>query len=84
MSEELVEKFRCKTLDAPLEVIFTSCLFLTAQELVGLIESLKEISVMLLRKELLEKAKNGESTREDVVTAMMLDMLSMKKEEYLS
>lgn len=39
---------------------------------------------MLLRKELLEKAKNGESTREDVVTAMMLDMLSMKKEEYLS
>ena len=81
LSEELVEKFKGKTLDAPLEVVLTSCLFLTAQELVGLIETLKELSIMILRKELLEKAENGKSTREDVKAAMMLAMLSMKKEE---
>ena len=46
LSEELVEKFKGKTLNAPLEVVFTSCLFLTAQELVGLIETLKELAVM--------------------------------------
>lgn len=81
LSEELVEKFKGKTLNAPLEVVFTSCLFLTAQELVGLIETLKELSVMLLRKELLEKAKKGEATKEDAMAAMMLAMLSMDREE---
>lgn len=81
LSEELVEKFKGKTLNAPLEAVFTSCLFLTAQELVGLIETLKELSVMMFRKELLEKAKKGEATREDAVAAMMLAMLSMEKEE---
>lgn len=80
LSEELVEKFKGKTLNAPLEVIFTSCLFLTAQELVGLIETLKELSVTILRKELLEKAKKGEVTKEDAMAAMMLAMLSMEKE----
>ena len=80
LSEELVEKFKGKTLNAPLEVIFISCLFLTAQELVGLIETLKELSVMILRKELLEKVKKGEATKEDAMAAMMLAMLSMEEE----
>ena len=81
LSEELVEKFKGKTLNAPLEVVFTSCLFLTAQELVGLIEILKELAVMFFRRELLEKAKNGEATKEDAMAAMLLAMLSMEKEK---
>ena len=35
----------------------------------------------MLRKELLEKAKNGEATREDAMTVMMLAMLSMEKKK---
>lgn len=81
LSEELIEKFKGKTLNAPLEVVFTSCLFLTAKELVGLIETLKELAVMLYRRELLEKAKNGDATKEDAIAAMLLAMLSMEKEE---
>lgn len=80
LQEELVEKFKGKTLEAPLEVIFTSFLFLTAQEMVGMIETLKELVVMIFRSELLEKARNGEATREDAMAAMMLAMLSMEKE----
>ena len=81
LSEELVEKFKGKTLNAPLEVIFTSCLFLTVQELVGLIETLKELSVIMFRKELLEKTKKGEMTRADAMAAMVFAMLSMEKEK---
>ena len=80
LQEELVEKFKGKTLEAPLEVIFTSFLFLTAQEMVGMIEPLKELAVMTFRSELLEKARNGEATKEDAMAAMMLAMLSMEKE----
>lgn len=79
LQEELVEKFKGKTLEAPLEVIFTSFLFLTAQEMVSVIETLKELVVMTFRSELLEKARNGESTKEDAMAAMMLAMLSMEK-----
>lgn len=80
LQEELVEKFKGKTIEAPLEVIFTSFLFLTAQEMVGMIETLKELVVMTFRSELLEKARNGEATKEDAMAAMMLAMLSMEKE----
>ena len=80
LQEELVEKFKGKTLEAPLEVIFTSFLFLTAQEMVSVIETLKELVVMTFRSELLQKARNGEATKEDVMAAMMLAMLSMERE----
>lgn len=80
LQEELVEKFKGKTLGAPLEVIFTSFLFLTTQEMVSVIETLKELAVMTFRSELLQKARNGEATKEDAMAAMMLAMLSMEKE----
>ena len=35
---------------------------------------------MTFRSELLEKARNGEATREDAMAAMMLAMLSMEEE----
>lgn len=80
LQEELVEKFKGKTIEVPLEVIFTSFLFLTAQEMVGMIETLKELVVMTFRSELLKKVRNGEATREDAMAAMMLAMLSMEEE----
>lgn len=80
LQEELVEKFKGKTIEAPLEVIFTSFLFLTAQEMVSVIETLKELVVMTFRSELLEKARNGEATKEDAMAAMVLAMLSMERE----
>ena len=45
-----------------------------------MIETLKELVVMTFRSELLEKARNGEATREDAMAAMMLAMLSMEEE----
>lgn len=81
LQEELVEKFKGKTIEAPLEVIFTGFLFLTAQEMIDVIETLKELVLMTFRSELLEKAKKGEATREDAMAAMILAMLSTEKEE---
>lgn len=80
LQEELVEKFKGKTLNAPLEVIFTSCLFFTSQELVNVVESLKNLVVTKFKRELLEKARNGEATAEDAIAAMTLAMLSIEKE----
>lgn len=80
LQEELVEKFKGKTLGAPLEVIFTSFLFFTAQEMVSVIETLKELAVMTFKSELLQKARSGEATKEDIMATMMLAMLSMEEE----
>ena len=79
LQEELVEKFKGKTVAAPLEVIFTSFYFLTSQEMVALIESLKELIVLKFRSELLEKARNGEATKEDTIASIILAGLEMEK-----
>ena len=77
LQEELVEKFKGKTIAAPLEVIFTSFYFLTSQEMVALIESLKELVVLKFKSELLEKARNGEATKEDTIASIILAGLEM-------
>ena len=79
LQEELVEKFKGKTIAAPLEVIFTSFYFLTSQEMVALIESLKELVVLKFKSELLEKARNGEATKEDTIASIILAGLEMEK-----
>ena len=79
LQEELVEKFKGKTIAAPLEVIFTSFYFLTSQEMVALVESLKELVVLKFRSELLEKARNGEATKEDTIASIILAGLEMEK-----
>ena len=79
LQEELVEKFKGKTVVAPLEVIFTSFYFLTSQEMVALVESLKELVVLKFRSELLEKARNGEATKEDTIASIILAGLEMEK-----
>ena len=81
LQEELVEKFKDKTIAAPLEVIFTSFYFLTSQEMVALVESLKELVVLKFKSELLEKASNGEATKEDTIASIILAGLEMEKRE---
>ena len=79
LQEELVEKFKGKTIAAPLEVIFTSFYFLTSHEMVALVESLKELVVLKFKSELLEKACNGEATKEDTMASIILAGLEMEK-----
>lgn len=70
--ENLVESYKGKTVQAPIEVIITSVIFLDARELVGIIESLKHALRIKMVKELKEKADKGESAAKDVMTALML------------
>ena len=77
--ENLVESYKGKTVQAPVEVIVTSALFLNARELMGTIEALKRTIHIKMVEELREKADKGESTARDAMAALMLAAI-MKKE----
>lgn len=77
--ENLVESYKGKTLQAPIEVILTSAIFLNARELMGTIEALKNTLHAKMVEELKEKADKGEATAEDAMAALMLAAI-MKKE----
>lgn len=77
--ENLVESYKGKTVQAPIEVIITSAIFLNARELVGVIEALKHIIHVKIAEELKEKADKGEATVKDAMTTLMLAAI-MKKE----
>lgn len=68
----LVEGYKGKTVHAPIEVIITSSLFLSAKELMGLIEALKHTLKIKMVEELKEKAEKGEATSTDMLAALML------------
>lgn len=70
--ENLVESYKGKTIQAPVEVIMTSALFLNVRELTGTIEALKHTIHIKMAEELKEKADKGEATEEDVMAALML------------
>lgn len=77
--ENLVESYKGKTVQAPIEVIVTSAIFLNARELMSVIEALKYPLRVKMVEELKEKADKGEATAEDAMTALMLAAI-MKKE----
>ena len=77
--ENLVESYKGKTVQAPIEVIVTSEIFLNARELMGVIEALEDTLRVKMVEELKEKADKGEATAEDVMAALMLTAI-MKKE----
>ena len=79
LAENLVESYKGKTVEAPLEVIITSVIFLNARELTGVIEALKPALHAKMVEELKEKADNGKVTAKDAMTALMLTAI-MKKE----
>lgn len=79
--ENLVESYKGKTVQAPVEVIVTSAIFLNAKELMGTIEVLKSTLHAKMVEELKEKADKGEVTAEDAMTAFMLAAIMKKESE---
>ena len=82
--ENLVESYKGKTVQAPIEVIVTSAIFLNIKELVGITEALKHtlhIKMMERLRELKEKTDKGEVTARDVDTALMLATILKEKFE---
>ena len=77
--ENLVKGYKGKTVQAPIEVIVTSAIFLNARELIGTIESLKHTLHIKIAEELKEKVDKGEATAKDTMTALMLAAI-MKEE----
>ena len=75
LSEELIEKFKGKTIQAPIEMVITSAIFLEAREIIGVIEILKEIFKNKMVEELKDKVEKDEVTEEDIMIALMLDAM---------
>lgn len=72
--KELIEGYKGKTVQAPIEVIVTSAIFLDTKELIGTIEALKHTVQMKIVEELKAKADKGEATAEDAMLALMIAM----------
>lgn len=79
--ENLVESYKGKTVQAPIEVIITSAIFLNMRELMGVIEALKYTLHVKKNDRGVErkKADKGEATARDAIAALML-AVTMKKE----
>ena len=82
--ENLVESYKGKTVEAPIEVIVTSAIFLNARELTGVIEALKYTLHVKMVEELKEKVDKGEATAEDAMTALMLAAIMKKESEKIN
>lgn len=77
--ENLVESYKGKTVQAPIEVIVISAIFLNIRELMGIIEALKHTIHVKIAEELKEKADKGEATAKDAMITLMLAAI-MKEE----
>lgn len=79
--ENLVESYKGKTVQAPVEVIVTSAIFLNVRELMGTIEALKHTLHIKMAEELREKADKGEAAARDAMAALMLAAIMKKESE---
>ena len=79
--ENLVESYKGKTVQAPVEVIITSAIFLNVRGLMGTIEALKHTLHIKMAEELREKADKGEATAKDAMAALMLAAIMKKESE---
>lgn len=66
-------------MQAPVEVIVTSAIFLNVRELMGTIEVLKHTLHIKMVEELKEKADKGEATARDAMAALLLAAIMKKK-----
>lgn len=78
--ENLVESYKGKTAQAPIEVIVVSAILLNSKELLGIIETLKQTLRVKMVEELKEKADKGEATVGDAMAALMLAATMKGKE----
>lgn len=70
--KKLVEEYKGKTIQAPIEVIITSAIFFDTKELIGVIEALKNLVQTKIMEELKDRVDKDESTGEDALLALML------------
>lgn len=70
--ENLVESYKGKTVQAPIEVIVTSAIFLNVRELIGTIVALKHTLHIKMAEKLREKTDKGEATARDAMAALIL------------
>lgn len=70
--ENLVESYKGKTVQAPIEVIVTSAIFLNARELIGTIKALEHTLHIKMVEEFREIASKEELTAKDAMSAIML------------
>ena len=77
--KKLVEEYKGKSVQAPLEVIITSAIFLDTKELIGIIEVLKNIVQTKIMEELKDRVDKDESTGEDALLALMIATSEMSK-----
>lgn len=82
--ENLVESYKGKTAQTPIEVIITSAIFLNARELTSVIESLKYTLRVKMVEELKEKADKGEATAKDAMAALMLAAIMKEESEKIN
>ena len=77
--KKLVKEYKGKTIQAPIEVIITSVIFLDTKELIGIIEVLKDIVQTKIMEELKDRVDKDESTGEDALLALMIATSEMSK-----
>ena len=77
--ENLASSLKGKDVHAVVEIISSISLLLDVKELAAIMEYTKEIMRVKMIREILEKAKKGESTPEDLAAALMLQGM-MKKD----
>ena len=82
--ENLVESYKGKTAQTPIEVIIISAIFLNARELTSVIEALKYTLHVKMVEELKEKVDKGEATAKDAMTALMLAAIMKKESEKIN
>lgn len=82
--ENLVESYKGKTAQTPIEVIITSAIFLNARELTSVIEALKYTLSVKMVEELKEKVDKGEATAKDAMAALMLAAIMKKESEKIN
>ena len=77
--KKLVKEYKGKTIQAPIEVIITSVIFLDTKELIGIIEVLKNLVQTKIMEELKDRVDKDESTGEDALLALMIATSEMSK-----
>lgn len=82
--ENLVKSYKGKTVQAPVEVIVTSAIFLNVRELMSTIEVLRHTLHIKMAEELKEKADKGEATVRDAMDALMLAEIIKKESEKIN
>lgn len=77
--KKLVKEYKGKTIQAPIEVIITSVIFLDTKELICIIEALKNLVHTKVVEEIKNRIDKDESTREDALPSLMLATSEMSK-----